>query len=294
MESVKKYVKSKKPSLSESSITTYSSILKNLYKKVFGDGDIDMEKFNETNKVLEYLKNIPTNKRKTILSSLVIITDKKPYRDLMYEDVKSYNNEIHKQEKSKEQTENWVNTNQVNEILNELKNNTDLIYKKKNITLNDLQQIQEYIILCLLGGFYIPPRRSKDFVDFKIKAIDREKHNFLEKNKMYFNSYKTAKTYGLQIVDIPIQLKNILNKWIKINPTEYLLFDGKLNKLSSVKLNQRLNKIFGEKKISVNALRHTYLTDKYKDHSEETKKLNNDMQKMGSSLNMAETYIKLK
>jgi len=292
MEVVKNYVKTKKPSLSQSSITTYASILKNLYKKVFGDGDIDMDKFNQTDKVLDHLKNIPPNKRKTILSSLVIITDKKPYRDLMLEDVRDYNKEIHKQEKTDEQKESWVNTNQVKDILNELKTNTELLYKKKNLTLGDLQEIQSYIIMCLLGGVYIPPRRSKDYVDFKIKSVDKAKDNFLDKNKMYFNSYKTAKTYGQQIVDIPIQLKNILQKWIKINPTEYLLFDSNMNKLSSVKLNQRLNKIFGEKKVGVNQLRHTYLTDKYAHTIAQKDDIKETMGDMGSSSNMLETYVK--
>ena len=292
MEVVKNYVKAKKPSLSASSITTYSSILKNLYKKVFGDGDIDMEKFNQTDKVLEYLKNVPPNKRKTILSSLVIITDKKAYRDLMLEDVRDYNKEIHKQEKTEEQKESWVNTNQVKDILNELKTNTDLLYKKKNLNLGDLQEIQSYIIMCLLGGVYIPPRRSKDYVDFKIKNIDKSKDNYLDKNKMVFNSYKTAKTYGQQVVDIPVQLKNILAKWIKINPTEYLLFDSNMNKLSSVKLNQRLNKIFGEKKVGVNQLRHTYLTDKYSHTIAQKDDIKDTMGEMGSSANMLETYVK--
>lgn len=292
MEVVKNYVKSKKPSLSNSSITTYSSILKNLYKNVFGDGDIDMEKFSQTDKVLEYLKNVPPNKRKTILSSLVIITDKKAYRDLMLEDVRDYNKEIHKQEKTEEQKESWVNTNQVRDILNELKTNTDLIYKKKNLSLGDLQEIQSYIIMCLLGGVFIPPRRSKDYVDFKIKNVDKSKDNFLEKNKMVFNSYKTAKTYGQQVVEIPIQLKNILVKWIKVNPTEYLLFDSNMNKLSSVKLNQRLNKIFGEKKVGVNQLRHTYLTDKYAHTIAQKNDIKDTMGDMGSSVNMLETYVK--
>ena len=54
-----------------------------------------------------------------------------------------------------------------------------------------------------------------------------------------------------------------------------------MNKLSSVKLNQRINKIFKEKKVSVNALRHSYLTDKYKKHSEVDKELSKDMSDMG-------------
>ena len=289
---IKEYIKEKRPNLSKSSIITYGSILRNLFKNVFGDSEMDFDKFGETDKILDYLKNIPINKRKTILSSLVIITDKKQYRDLMLEDVKEYNKEIHKQEKTEEQQKSWVDGNDVKTILDDLKNNTELLYKKKNINNNDLQNIQTYIIMALLGGLYIPPRRSKDYVDFKIKDFDKEKDNYLEKNKLYFNSYKTAKTYGLQTVEIPIQLKNILLKWIKINPTQYLLFDSNMNKLSSVKLNQRLNKIFGEKKVGVNQLRHTYLTDKYHTTIDQQKEINDDMKDMGSSSRQLETYVK--
>jgi hypothetical protein len=67
-----------------------------------------------------------------------------------------------------------------------------------------------------------------------------------------------------------------------------------MNKLSSVKLNQRLNKIFDNRKISVNGLRHSYLTDKYAKTSEENKKLEKDMSAMGSSKEMSQVYIKLK
>jgi integrase len=291
MEIVKKYVETKKPNLSKSSITTYSSILKNLYNRVFGEGDIDMEKFNQTDKVLDFLKNVPSNKRKTILSSLVIITDKKPYRDLMLDDVREYNKEIHKQEKTEEQKNSWIETSQVKQRIDSLRENAELIYKKKQLTITDLQEIQSYIIMCLLGGIYIAPRRSKDYVDFKIKNINKEKDNYLDKNKMFFNSYKTSKTYGQQVVDIPIQLKNILNKWIKINATDYLLFDSNLNKISSVKLNQRLNKIFSNK-ISVNQLRHTYLSDKFSHTIKEKDEIKETMQEMGSSANMLTTYVK--
>lgn len=292
MNDLKDFIEKKRPNLSASSITTYASILKNLFKKVFNTDEIDIKKFDNTEQILNFLKDVPSSKRKTILSSLVIITDKKAYRDLMLEDVRNYNKEMDKQEKSETQEESWVNSNKVKEVYEELKKTAELLYKKKTLSTSDMQQIQNYIIVSLLGGIYIPPRRSKDFVDFKIKSINKETDNFLEKNKLVFNSYKTAKTYGQQIVDIPIQLKNILQKWIKINPTEYLLFDSNMNALSSVKLNQRLNKIF-EKKVGVNQLRHTFLTDKYKKTSQESKSLANDMKEMGSSKNMADIYIKL-
>ena len=293
MTNLKEEIAKKRPNLTESSITTYNSILKNLYKKVFDEKDIDLKKFDDTQKILTYLKEVPPNKRKTILSALVIMTDDKKYRDLMLEDIKDYTKDIGKQEKSDTQKENWVESDSVKSLWDILKKNTDLLYKKAHLTTGDLQQIQSFIIVSLLGGVFIPPRRSKDLVDWKIKDVDKEKDNFLEKNSIHYNSYKTAKCYGEQVVTIPIALKNILKKWIKINPTDYLLFDTNQNPLTSVKLNQRLNKLFDGKKVGVNQLRKTYLTDKYADYSKVQKELEGDMQQMGSSTAVEKSYIKL-
>ena len=292
MENIKEYISKKRPSLSKSSLTTYGSILKNLYKNVYGGDDYDLSKFQYPSQTLKYLDGIPPNRRKTILSALVIITDNKDYRDLMLKDVRDYNADIQKQEKTETQQESWVEKNAVNEIFSDLKKNADAIMKKQKYTLSDLQEIQNYIIIALLGGIFISPRRSKDFCDFKIRNIDTSKDNYMDKNKFIFNSYKTAKTYGKQDVDIPVKLKNIIAKWIKINPTEYLLFDANMNKLSAVKLNQRLNKIFDGKKVGVNQLRHTYLTDKFADSIKREKVIKDTMEDMGSSKEMLKTYVK--
>ena len=290
MENIRNHIKEKRPSLSHSSITTYTSVLKNLYKRVFGDEKFDMQKFNQTDKVLEHLKDVPSNKRKTVLSALVIITNKKDYRDLMLDDVKVYNDEMSKQQKSDQQKENWVDTDAITNVFENLQKNAMLVYKKKFRTSQDLQLIQSFILLACF--VYIPPRRSKDFVDFKIKNIDKDKDNYMEKNTFVFNSYKTSKFYGKQVVKIPVKLRNIIQRWIKINPTEYLFFDSNFNQLSSVKLNQRLNKIFGGMKVSVNMLRHAYLTDKYSDTLNQQKEMKETMNKMGSSLQQADVYIK--
>lgn len=291
--SIKDTIKEKKPDISDSSITTYDSILRNVYKNVFGHGEIDLSNFDDSTKILEYLKDKPSNKRKTILSALVLIaTDKKPYRDLMLSDISDYNTDIKKQEKTESQKENWISKTDIEYLINELKENADLIYKKKKLSMNDLQNIQSYIIMCLLSGFYIPPRRSKDYTHFIIKDYDKEIDNFLDKNKLYFNNYKTASTYGKQVVEIPIILKNILNKWIKVNTTKFLLFDNKFQQLSSIKLNQRLNKLFGNKKISVNMLRHIYLTSKYEDTIKLNEEIAHDMAAMGSSAQQLSNYVK--
>jgi uncharacterized protein YfkK (UPF0435 family) len=292
MSDLKEFIKSKRDSLGQSSITTYNSILKNLYKKVFGDEKIDTDKFNQHEKILDFLKELPPNKRKTILSALVVVTNKKEYREAMLDDIKNYNNEIKTQQKSETQKENWIDGESIKTKYNELRRTAEMLYKKSNLTPSDLQDIQNYIILAVLSGEYIPPRRSKDYVDFKIKNINKETDNYMDGNKFIFNSYKTAKTYGKQEVNIPPKLRNIIKKWSVINPTDYLLFDSKLSKLSNVKLTQRLNKIFG-KKFAVNGLRHTTLTEKFGENMKVIKQLDETMKEMGSSAKMGIHYIKL-
>ena len=290
---IKAYIRSKREGLAESSITTYASILKSLYKKVWGDEKMDFEKFSEYKVILDSLKDLPPNKRKTILSALFIITQIPQYRSLMMEDSTAYAKEIAQNKKTETQEENWVEPQEIDAVLAKLEADAKAIYKKTNISPQDLQEVQNYIIMALLSGKYIPTRRSKDFVDFKIKNINKETDNYIEgKNKLVFNSYKTAKTYGKQIIPLPIKLKNILFKWIQYNPTDYLLFDVNMNPLTNVKLNQRLNKIFGDKKVSVNNLRHTNITEALGEHKATKKKAEKLMTDMGSSMSMVDTYYK--
>jgi len=76
-----------------------------------------------------------------------------------------------------------------------------------------------------------------------------------------------------------------------INDKDYLFYDSNGNQLTNVKLNQRLNKIFG-KKVSVNQLRHTYLTHKYGSLINEKHNLKEDFKMMGSSIAQELVYIK--
>lgn len=283
-----------RPTLSTNSIKTYSSILRNLYKKVYDTDELTMDGFKNHEKILDFLKDIPPNRRKTILSALFVLTQNEEYRKTMNHDVVDYNKEIALQKCTPAQENAWVTNTDINNVYEDLKKNATSLMKSKNITPLDLQHIQDYIIICLLGGIFIPPRRLLDFVSFKIKKIDKHVDNYMEKSGLVFNKFKTAKTYGQQIVDIPKELVTILKKWIKLNPTDYLLFDTNMNPLNSVKLNQRLTKIFKHvaEKTSVNALRHSYLTEKFGHTISQKKEIDDTMEKCGSSANMLTTYVK--
>lgn len=291
LQTLKTFIKEKRPSLNKQSISTYASILSNLHKNVYPDDKFDINDFEYSEDMLNYLKQIPARKRKTTLSALVVITDLPEYRNQMLEDIETYNNEEDKQVKSIKQRNSWVTTQDIQTIYDRLKEVATHVYKKKTMTDTDLQLIQNYIILSLLGGVFIPPRRSKDYVEFKIRNVNKDVDNYMTKTHFIFNNYKTAKTYGQQQVEIPKPLKSIINKWLKINPTEYLLFDTNFNKLSNVKMTQRLNKLFNNN-VSVNQLRHTYLTDKYSEVSKSVNKMKSDMSMMGTSVLQENIYIK--
>ena len=103
---IEKALKENRPNITKSSLKTYESILRNLYKKVFNTEEISIKDFNDSKKIINYLKELPSNKRKTILSALVVITDNKDYRELMLDDIKEYNKEEAKQKKTENQENN--------------------------------------------------------------------------------------------------------------------------------------------------------------------------------------------
>lgn len=288
---LKEFVASKRNTLSASSVNTYASILKSLYKRVFPDEEIDTDKFNDTEPITDYLKNVPIKTRKTILSALFVVTSNPEYRKLMLEDITEYNKETAKQEKTESQKANETSTAEIQEIWLQLKHTAELLYKKQEKTMDDLQQIQQFIILSVLGGMFIPPRRSKDYTEFVIQT-PQPTDNYIKGSELVFNKYKTAKTYGEQRVKIPKPLKLILAKWIKLNPTKWLFFDTMYKPLTNVKLNQRLNKLFKGRKIAVNGLRHNFLTDKYKHTIAQNEEMQNDVSSMGTSVGQLTTYIK--
>ncbi len=288
-EKLRETIKEKRPNLSEKSVKTYVSVLKKIMKDLSFEEVGDLK---QTDKVMEYLKDMPSNKRKTRMSALVVITGEEDYSKKMGEDIKVFNENVAKQEKSDNEKEAWMSKDEIMEIWAKLKKRASALYRKKeDMSMKDLQEIQSFVLLSLF--VLIPPRRALDYTEMKIRDVDKAKDNYIKGKQMVFNVYKTSKSKGQQTIDIPKELKTILNKWIKTNPNEYLLFDAKGNKLTSVKINQRFNKIMGKPNFSVNMFRHIFLTDKYADTMKEMEIMEIDLKKMGSSSKQAKTYVKL-
>jgi len=289
MEEIKTILKSNRPNLAESSIKTYSSNLKNIYYKVFGIKEIILNDFNKNNEIMKYLENIEPQKRKTILASLFILTNNPKYHDEMMKDIHHYNENIKMQIKDKKQEEYFLNEEEMKEAYNKQKEIGEHLLKKKHLTMDDLQLIQNYIIFSL---YYLTiPRRNLDYTLMKIKNINQETDNYIEKNNFIFNKYKTSKYYNRQTEPIPKDLMKLLKKWIKINTNEYLLFDTNNNPLTPSKLTHRLNNIFG-KHIGTSALRHIYITNKHQSFLKQNEEIKKDLEAMGSSMAQINQYLK--
>jgi len=282
IEEIQKIIVSNRPNLSESSLKTYTSTIKNLYYKIYPDDKKDaiftIAKLYDEKTVLNYLKDTPPNIRKSILSALIsicsTIEQKQQYAIIMKEDIKKYELEQEKQIKNEKQAENWIDQSKLKEIFNSYNAKSVEIYKKykkSNMVcdMKDIQELQNFVIICLTSGLFIPPRRSVDWCEMVIDPLDLENNvytNKKNKSDFIFRKYKTAKIYNNQVLTVPKELNKILQQFIIFRSNyfnlPYLLFDTICHKLTSVKLNQRLNQIF-DGKISVNALRHSFISDKY-------------------------------
>ena len=148
--------------------------------------------------------------------------------------------------------------------------------------------LRDYMLLC----FYVlnEPRRSLDLAEMKINKISK-KGNYIDKNEYVINVYKTAKFRGQDRITIDTEALKFIKIWkSKYNPTDYLVFNNKKEQMTSSQITRALNSIF-DKKISVNMLRHIYLSAKFK-NMPSVKELKKTADNLGHSVSTMLEYIK--
>jgi hypothetical protein len=303
---IKQIIKKNRPNISDSSLLTYVSLLNSLYKSLFkNDKNFSETLFNKTDEVLEHIKDKPLASKKTVLSALYVLTENPKYRDHMITDATKYNSEQKEQKLTDKQKENWVSQDEIKQVFNKYKTTAEYLIKElkgrplsNKLTSKEFQTWQDYIMLCLSSGVFIEPQRVKDWTSFKINNIDKGKDNYMEgkasKCQLVFNSYKTAKFYGEKKLVCPPELCKILTAFVNyVKPqSDYLLNDSNWKPLSQVTFTQRLNKIFN-KNVSVNILRHSYLTDRFQSGKISLKQLSDTAKNMSHNLETSLEYVKL-
>ena len=221
--------------------------------------------------------------QKTLLSTLLILTGLSEYREDMLAFAKEVNDNYKKQKMTDKQREHRISFDEVKEKVEKT-----LSALKAHRTMIGYQQ---FLAAAFSSGVYGPPRRS-EFANIRVKNIDHNLDNYIYKNKIVFNSYKTAKKYGRQEYVIAKDIMPFLRQYLKLNKSDFLFpkRDGEVS-MSNVAYNRLLQKVFG-KSISVDELRSIYLSDKYK-NVPSVEEMEATATAMGHSFNTAMTdYVK--
>jgi hypothetical protein len=254
---------------------------------------MDLNWFNNQDEIIELLKDRSPTSRKTTLSALVsITTHNDKYKQALTEDAKVYQKFVDSQEMSDKQRNNWKDFSQVKSIYDDLYNKMKpLLNSKTPLTDKERMTLQNFIVLSLTCGVWMPPRRSTEWIKFKIRGeINEKEDNYMTKTEFVFNQYKTARFYHEQRVEIPKGLKTILTKWNKKNQYNFLLTDIKGEPITNVRITQILNIVFGCN-ISTSMLRHIYLSEQLK-NVPALSQMKQTAHDMGHSVKEALEYVK--
>jgi integrase len=153
-------------------------------------------------------------------------------------------------------------------------------------SMDDLAGLQDYLILSL---YTLNAPVRLDYAGMKVakKGEEPKEGNVCvmgpRSGEFIFREFKTANKMGEQRIKIAPKLFKIINEWLKLSPDPSVLL---LNKNGSPMVENTLGKRITElfegltgKKISVNALRHSYATHYHKG-SKSIKKKEADAAKM--------------
>jgi len=242
--------------------------------------------------ITKYLEELKPAKQRMMISCILILLSpdgkgkteyKKMHRyftSMLSDKMTAYFAQQKEQLANPKQMENWRSWNDILKVQRGYMNTMRRCQYSKKVKLTKLEYhtVQKYLVSSLYT--LIPPRRL-DYANMKIvehkeykKMTDEDikKFNYLvvqSRVKKYFsfgeNSQKTKQNF---MMEIPPKLNQVLNIFLKHHTTkEYLLTNFRNGKLSSDGLSKLIMRIFGgdeQKNVSVNMLRHIFLSNKFK------------------------------
>lgn len=172
----------------------------------------------------------------------------------------------------------------------------------------DTESHDSYLNYVILSLYVLHPPVRADYAMMKV-FIDEsyipsnftENYCVLQTNPRFvFQQFKTAKTIGTNIVPIDPQLHSILIHWMGLNHSDYLLttYISSTRSFKPISENALVKRIislftrYKNKPVSINTLRHSFVSFMYRyDQTQKDKKSNAD--KMMHSPSMAEKYRRM-
>jgi hypothetical protein len=256
----------------------------------------------------EFAESTQKTNLSVIVSALSLVKDKPTYKRIYahYYSEMMDKSKASKQKdtsvKSEKQDANWLSWEVVEAHSKRLEEEV------KNLPASDLsvgqwETVLSYIVLALYTQF--DPRRNQDYqfmyvVKTPKQATDETKNYYVVDAKQFiFNKYKTAKSHGQQVFDVPAPLVSALSLYLTRHPALRskkvtakhaafpLLCHLDATPLTAVNsITRILNRIFG-KRVGSTMLRHIYLSSKY-----DVAEMNETADRMGHTGNVQREYMK--
>jgi integrase len=226
----------------------------------------------DTAKMLELMNGIENvNTRKSYMTAVVGVLEclnNAAYNKVNIHYKKALNdfkmdvyNKIDPNKKTEAQQDNWMDWSEVVAKQKLLQEQADKVTHKMVQQNNSsaIQALERNVLLNLYTQ--LPPRRNNDYYLLRLGSGD-DKSNWYNGKEFTFNVFKTARSRGTEVIDVPPALEKIINDYVKmldLKQGDYLLFHSDVNRTSPSVMTKSLNSIFG-KKIGASMLRHIYTT----------------------------------
>lgn len=202
------------------------------------------------------------------------------------------------------QRENMVDWNEIKNCLNERRKQLKrlgIMHGRGILPPNSLSLLRMWVVGMLYAGCDEQPPRRLEYRSCRVMSQGeyddlpkelQDEGNYLviksrNKKQWVLNNYKTAHRYGQYKCDVPGEINTALNTWLKFNQTEFLFGSNETNRQTFASW---IMKCFVPTKrlVSVNMLRHSYLSSKY---SPDAQAREEDARRMAHSVGMQVRYV---
>ena len=284
-------IKKKRPSISDTTIYTH---IENLSRVLNILQSNELNKLNNIKNVLESLKDKSENTKKAYISSIFVILDSLDkakalkYQMILKELLKNMNDKNELQIKTEQQKDNWVTYNELIDCMKryEKKFKSQYLYKKKTLDESEFKILKNWVITALYVSGNAPRRleyRDMKIINiFQYDSLDKDiknNNNYIIINLnatmiFSFANYKTKSKFGIQLIPINKYLQKVLEYYIKYTDNKKVLFNASASLFS-----KWVSDAFDikDKNITVNMIRHIFVSEKYPANTQERKKVAENM-----------------
>ena len=305
MDDLKSRIKSKRPNIKNSSLDMYIKNLRKLNKEIGDKENLhSLDILKDKAKVDEFLETKAKSTKKNYYATIVVLlmTEGDEHKDLIdkyrveMEELDSNLKEIQKsQEKSEKQKENWASLEELQKVMKTYKREIDMkgLLKKETISKAELDLIQKWVItsLYVLDPDMNPPLRA----DYSMNVINNKDYNKLKdselkqnylvvrgQNKKFFHlgEFKTQGKFDIKTIPVGKKLNSVLNKWLKINPTKFLLFNRSLEMMTANQLTKAVKSAFSplnKNGLGISMIRHIVISTLFPPQNKEKEELADKM-----------------